>query len=209
MINDRKNTLIIIICIAIIGIIFLFQRTGNKIQRLNNRINYQKAELDYSISKINFLKSSLFAEYSTRDLKLNDFTIIGLDNKEASISSLVNKETYLVLRFSEHSCNVCIDSLVTMLKKRIIDRHEMNKLLFLVSYENSRSMLILKDQYQLNKNFFLIEPNISILDSFNTPYLFTLDSTLIPKMILFPDNNYSDITSEYLEFIEKKFYFSN
>ena len=78
--------------------------------------------------------------------------------------------------------------------------------MFLVSYENKRGLSIFKKQYGINKNIFDIEQNSIQLDQYNAPYMFKLDSTLIPKAVFFPDNNILEVTRDYIDFIESNLF---
>jgi hypothetical protein len=84
-------------------------------------------------------------------------------------------------------------------------KYENMKVIYLASFNNQRSFAIYNQENHL-ENIFSI-PNLSLpLDSFNVPYLFTINNSLLPSPVLFPDSGFPEMIDDYFTFINNQYF---
>ncbi len=132
--------------------------------------------------------------------------LTSFDDNPVLLSSIVKQSPIYIARFSEDNCHVCIDSLIMSLKSRLINQYSNNRIVLLLSFKNKRGLIIFKEQFQLYDNIYSIDPYSLYLDSIEVPYIFKLDSTLVPQSIFLPYISIPELTDDYFDYIEKHFW---
>jgi hypothetical protein len=171
-------------------------------RKLKNIIKYQEIEFHELSVKYDLTINSIKNGYKIENKLLNEVLLFDSDDDTLKLSSLTSEAPLFIVRFSEHNCNPCIDTLITFIKRGLLENYADN-IIFLVSFENKRRLTIFKEKYQISSNILLTNPYELYLDRNGIPYIFKLDSSLIPQSIFFFDANNPGLTTDYIDFIEE------
>lgn len=113
----------------------------------------------------------------------------------------------LVLRISELSCSMCVDSALMNVKRFIEDHDLEDRVLFLTSYKRERDLILFRRLYQIDYPVYNIGENQITLpvESRNVPYMFVTDSTLLSRSLFIPERTFPKLTKRYLDFVKKRY----
>jgi hypothetical protein len=139
----------------------------------------------------------------------NKILIDSLNNKLQLIDLFEKRDNLLVCRFSELNCQECVIYSVVKLV-RLSEEIGRNNIVFLGSYENNKSLHILKKQINLqNMNVYNI-PYLDIpVENESHPCYFILDNTLTISNLFVPDKSVPDLTNSYLKTITNRYFIND
>lgn len=165
------------------------------------------------LNKVNSLKSLVigkdFYHYKLEGTSLENIYLKLPNSDSISLQERVNAGPILVFRYSELHCQVCVDSVITDLKKEFEEIGE-NNIIILSSYRSKSDLLLFKRMNQLDLPVYNInEESLSIsIDQAKTPYMFVLDSNLTVNMIFIPEKTLPELNTQYFKFVKQR-YFNN
>lgn len=117
----------------------------------------------------------------------------------------VLKSNKFILRFTESSCDICINTQIEKIKNIFKDKIE-DYVIALVSCDNIRLLCLLKDKFDINFPIYLMERSDAYiflpeaLEALNAPYSFILHDDLMPSFLFVPSNEFSNISEKvYME----------
>jgi hypothetical protein len=143
---------------------------------------------------------------------------VGIENNDLIIETMQpssnslfehKQDKLLVCRFSEYNCESCVDYAIKSIQASVALIGKEN-ILFLGSYKNNRIFNKHKPLYGIDslnvRNIF--DLNIPA-EKLGYPYYFVIDSTFRLLNIFIPDKGTPQITKNYLELTQKRFFPQN
>lgn len=127
--------------------------------------------------------------------------------RKISFKSVVGNGKKLFFRFTPNNCGDCVTAEIASLKKLAGSIGEEN-IVLLGSYPNSKELEVLKERYKVEfpaYNISITELQENKIEQLNVPYLFTLDSTLMPKNIFIPEKTVPVFSLNYYNIIRENF----
>jgi peroxiredoxin len=119
-------------------------------------------------------------ELQSEEYTLSPETVIrDEDGQLLSFNDIFGNDEYvLVFRFSEMHCDICINQHFMMFKE-LSSKINLNKLVLLSSYSNTKKIKILKHTHKLDFRIFNIMDDIGIpMEKVNNPYFFVVNKNL-------------------------------
>lgn len=162
-----NKTIIAIACIFffISTLLILYKYELNISQKLHECHTNKKNNEFYRM-----IYHDIFLSLEIQDKPLNkDLKIYDEKGDRVTLEKLIDGEK-LVVRYSELNCNICIDSLITCIRRRV-NVIGWDKILILATYHNKRDYYIFKRINQLEK-IYQIDSIGCPLEEFNIPFLF-------------------------------------
>ena len=128
-------------------------------------------------------------------------------NHKVTINDLFHGEdNLLICRFSELHCQECVTYSILKLIK-MSENTGKNHIVFLGSYENNKSMNIMKKYLGLQDRPIYNVLNLDIpAEEIGLPYYFTVDKTFKISNLFVPDKLLPNLTNNYLEMINKRYF---
>ena len=155
------------------------------------------------------LENSLLLEYSKLQYVYNEKYIFdtklhdGMGN-ERNLSSLLDDEYKLLVKFSQYHCKSCVEHLLNELK--IVPK---DKVLIIGAFENKRTYLsFMKGLNTEFKTYFLNvkEDCMNILVDENLPYIGLLNNEMFIRDLFIPIKEIPSCTQRYLNVIVDKYF---
>ena len=124
------------------------------------------------------------------------YKVISLEGDSIIFKSLLDSPK-IIIRLTEGYCESCIIERINLINSSI--ESPQNTILGLATYGNLRQFKVFGEKYKINFPIYFIphsdsEIIFSINDTYQLPYYFFIDSTLIPKYIFRPYIAYPQTT---------------
>ncbi len=107
----------------------------------------------------------------------------------------------LILRFSELSCNTCVDREVTHLKK-MAEKYGPEKVMILTTYHQLRDLIAFKRTNQIPFEVYNIDENLFSPEMAGGTFLFMANKNAKAFMPFLPDKDDGSISEHYYHFVE-------
>ncbi len=129
------------------------------------------------------------------------YKVINLEGDSIMFKSLLDSPK-IIIRLTEGYCESCIIEQINLINSSI--ESPQNTILGLATYGNLRQFKVFGEKYKINFPIYFIphsdsEIIFSINDTYQLPYYFFIDSTLISKYIFRPYIAYPQTTIDYLK----------
>lgn len=159
--------------------------------------NYEKENMNISNDMANYM---VFNILRTKEISLPAYYHLkDINGGMCRLDSVFTKPS-IVFRFSEFSCDNCIESSL-----KVINESEMSEnIIGLASYNNLRMLKLAQKKYNiLFPVYFISMGDLEMLSEQNeksgNPYLFLLDSDFKGRYFFSPSQQYPEILKEYLK----------
>jgi hypothetical protein len=109
--------------------------------------------------------------FESSNLKLSDtITLLNLDENICNLNEIVDSAQILVFRFTASHCQSCIDVELQRINKYFNNLHP-SKLIFMVSGYDTHSLKLLKEQFTINSDIYIVdERHVSFpAENYDTP----------------------------------------
>lgn len=136
-------------------------------------------------------------------LKVHD-----VNNQSLFFRQLLGEKNKLILRFSELSCNVCVDSELLNLKK-FVNMFGPDNVLILATYKNLRDLLVFKRINRVEFPVYNIPENVFPVEQAGGPFLFVANSRQKALMPFIPNKEIPNLSADYYQFIVPLFQHQN
>lgn len=129
--------------------------------------------------------------------------------KESSIylSEIIN-ENIVILKYSEISCNQCVENELFLLKN-LIDLIGVENIIIIADYDDISQLFRFQRINNIEDVRIFISRNEDLnlfLEEPTTPYYFILDNSLRIKSFYMPDKEFSQMTLRYYRIISRHFF---
>jgi hypothetical protein len=153
--------------------VYSYNHKEDKKQTRNADDSYAKVLVD----NMSFLRP--FELQSERYILSPETVIRDEDGQLLSFNDIFGDDEFvLVFRFSEMHCDICINQHFMMFNE-LSTKINLNKLVLLSSYSNTKKIKILKHAHKLDFRIFNIMNDISIpMEKINNPYFFVVNKNL-------------------------------
>ncbi len=159
------------------------------------------------LDEVNKLKASFFNIYPslvvpTEDKKIADtITLAGTDGRKLSLRTLAGNSPKLVFRYSRLDCELCIDSVLSIIKK-IKGETKVPELIVIADFQNNRDFLI-KDKHKKHPYpvYNIANGNLGLpVENKNLPFLFILSEDFKATKVFIPFKEVPYQTNEYINY---------
>jgi hypothetical protein len=211
----KKYSLIIVLSI---GFIIFLGHTYLNVNKIKTNFNlqykdweYKKKELEDKVNGnnmilnliVNLNNHQILSEY--KDIS----SIIGSSilNKSVSLKKVIEESDNpkLIFRFSESSCELCVDSVLVCLRKHS-DRIGKKNIIILTSYDDIAYLVLFKKYEEIDFQIYNAR-NIDLpIEKLNVPYLFVIDKSLKTNCIFIPEKTIQKRTDLYFQTIVKRYF---
>lgn len=123
-----------------------------------------------------------------------------VNNKKIFLNELLKDKNRLILRFSELTCNVCVDSELLNMKKYLNVIGSEN-IIILASYKTIRDLIIFKRINRIEFPVFNIAESDLPVDPAGGPFLFVANAREKGFMPFIPNKEMPDLSAAYYQFI--------
>jgi peroxiredoxin len=177
-ISDIKiYKVLLIVCLFILLAESLFM-----VCYFNNHNEKQKTNVDDSFAQVLVDNMSFLRPFELQSEEYtlsSEIMIKDEDGQSLSFNDIFENDEYvLVYRFSEMHCDICINQHFMMFEK-LASQINLNKLVLLSSYSNTKKVKILKHTHKLDFRIFNVMDDIGIpLEKVNNPYFFVVNKNL-------------------------------
>lgn len=198
MMKGKRYVFFFIITVSLIVNIYqCWYGVHNEKESLNNlKVEYNKRIIKRE-SAYHMLKEDIMLNYQNNGLQLPFSEIEHQKNIDGhSLNDIISDKT-LVVRLSQQNCEVCVNTLMSLLKKANI-----KNVVFLVNYEVQHFLENLK-LYKVKGYFFKIGDLGIPIESMNLPYMFVLNKDYIVNKIYVPHDSMTDQTLSYLKYVQE------
>jgi hypothetical protein len=170
---------LLIMCLIILSAesMFMVYSYNNHIENKKQTTGIDDSFAKILVDNISFLRPF---ELQSEEYALSPETIIcNEDGQLFTFNDIFeNDEFVLVYRFSEMHCDICITQHF-MIFEELSSKINLNKLVLLSSYSNTKKIKILKHTYKFDFRIFNVMDDIGIpLEKVNNPYFFVLNKNL-------------------------------
>ncbi len=195
-----KNFVITLLIILNLGILFKFKYTQGilnaKNESLNKENNFIEGNYQEHILKENY-------EFESSNLMLCDtMTLFDEFGNKFNIGQIVNNRNLMVLKFSEISCDICVDSITSILKNYIEDKYQ-SQIIVISNYSHPKYIFRYRRLNDVNFSVYTdVYNNFELpVDSLDTPYLFILNEYLQVMNVFIPLKRLPDQSINYFSSI--------
>jgi peroxiredoxin len=179
--------LLIALCIFNVLIIGLLVY---KTKYFNNKVLHMRKEMNRTKSGIKALKYN----FQTCLTFINKYEASKLP-KECELKFDVPK---LVFRFTDYSCDHCIEQQISLLNE-LSKKIDSKRILIVVSTKNKRNIKALIRRFGITFPVVSSEFVIKEVDQYSLPYYFVLDPSNEIKKLFLPDVMFEDTSRQYLK----------
>jgi hypothetical protein len=190
--NNKKVILIMfIVCLFSTGIsLFLYKQNDNTSMVIQQD------------SKAITLQSIIQAQF-----EIENKSLVVNSRITDSLMKYVGDNMVLVLRFDQHSCDICKDNAIADLLS-LKDNIDSQNVLIIFSTDSRKDVTILNNQIKNGFNILSIEEGDIKFEGMpeNLPiHFFVLDSNLAPFCIYFYDPEFPELNKKYLDIVYRRF----
>lgn len=171
-----------------------------------NKVISQSASGQTNIFRTKYNQLTVYkeVELKTEGKYLSASIFLENENGNYRLNEIINQEK-LILRYSEINCNTCVDSQIVAFKN-LSNKLGVEKLAIFSSYERFGDMYRFKRLNKVTMPIYNLKSDLGLLiDTLNTPYYFILSPTLQIRNVFIPRKEVNEITSIYLNSIERLF----
>lgn len=178
-----------------------------RIHNIRNQ-NISLIELNkYYEDRLNIIQLNLSLTFELQSSKIDKNTVFFDENeKEIKIAQIVSRGPYLIFKYSNLNCEVCVDEQISLLKyaKELIG---VTKILIITNYSSYGELSRFQRLNQLD-DFKILNLKNNELTSVDKsfPYYFILDESYSLKQLYVPIRGDSLITKEYFNNSLKKYF---
>jgi hypothetical protein len=199
-----KKLIFIFAALMVLLNIFLLYKTSSLRK-------YHKDILDnieiFQNNQMNSYKTNFNVSLLNNGLSLEKTILTDSKNHEIKIKDVFHEnDKFLICRFSELYCQECVTHSIIKLVN-ISEKIGKDHIIFLGSYENSKSMNIMKEHLGIQNMAIYNAHNLNIpAEEIGFPYYFMVDKTLKISDIFIPEKSALDLTNKYLEIINERYF---
>lgn len=198
------NFLVILLIITSATLVVAFMRPAN-----TKIINSAREDASvYRTDPLISLQASFYTIYPTLVTPDDGILIKGTDSlmterkRRVSLRSLIGNKTKLIFRYSYMDCDICVDSVISQVKK-ITQRAKLNDFLIITDTRTERDFL-LKSNYKKHPFpiYGLLQSKLGLtMENKNLPFLFVISPDLRISKIFIPFKESPYQTEQYLDYI--------
>ena len=175
--------------------IYPYLLRGLKIDRKNQ---VWATDITYIPMKKGFMYMMAVIDVKTRFI-LN-WSIMSNEGKEASLKTLVNNKTKLIFRYSHLDCEICVDSVLSLVQ-RITKKNE-NLLIITDSYSDRDFLIKTQNKKHPYPVYTISGSNLGLsIENKNLPFLFVITRDFRASKIFIPIKEIPYQTKEYLSYV--------
>jgi len=175
---------------------------------VSNRTNKSTPVPSEQSPSDSILKRDIIVSYENTGLALgNPVVYLGSDTAKSFKFFSRFTDKCLVFRFSGNYCDECIDLIIADLKKYLPDYDKNDRIILLGSELSAR----VKDGYYGKKVLsYTSTTGLGLpLEKSFIPFLFIVDKGKVSEMVFMPMRSQPDLTKEYLQYINYKYFKPN
>ncbi len=179
-------------CIVVIFV--MFRNYSNHLCDLDN----QRVKLEHTVF---LLKNSLIDSWSIDGKSFKSDSIYEEDGTKMSLNYFESHAPILIFRFSKIDCSECVIGHISLIKE-FVSRIQIEYMI-IGDYSNSRNLGLFKRSNAIKSLIYNAE---RIVENENqTPFLCIYHNGIISD-VFFPNDNFPDLTKQYIDEIQKKYY---
>ncbi len=204
--NNMKKVILyllffVIICINILLLIKVIYLSG--IKDTNAVVVEKYSKLD---AKYNLLLGNIALQLNSEDYHVNDILLEDENQNKFRLSSIIDNEPHIILRFTEKHCSSCVDYSLKELMNYAECSDNLDNIVILASYDNVRKLkAFIKSQDLTIPIFNTGHEMLDIpIERIGMPYLFVLDNLYRTKYVFIPAKEIYGYTRNYLNIITKR-----
>lgn len=197
----KINILLIVILTLLLIDVFLLYKLINPAQVVPPNNSVEELKTKYSIELAS----------AKDEIKLinKDCVLIDANSAPIILSELLSNQSLMILKISKLNCNSCVDYSVNLIKSFLEENAiKFGKVIILYENSNIRDQILLQKSLGTKISLYQIAHQDSlnlVMDQFNIPYFFILDSDYIPKIIHVADKRFPNFTKKYFEIVYNNF----
>lgn len=197
-----NNKVIEILSFSFLFLIIVYQILV--IRNVSNSSNAKDNEILKQAHNISTLKSMLNDEWLNEGIKLNNTVIRDENGNDINIDRIAVNKPILIFRFSKIDCSKCVIEQIDLIKE-LIQNKEIDYIM-ICDYRNQRDLGLFKRINAINS---VVYDSEKLLEGEErTPYFFIYYKGIVCD-VFFPDDDFKDLTINYLNSIAHKYFVSH
>lgn len=194
---NLPDLLIVIFCLAISVAATIRSISFRKeVHEIAQQLDIKSHDLSNEQMTNALLCKSIEQIYAYNGRMVNNEPLINSEGDTTLLYTLLNKSPMLILRFSEISCNVCIDSQIDLVKK-FVSMTDQSKFALIVTYENAEHMNRFKRLNDIDYEIFNFSGSLTGSQESEFPFYFILDQGYFIKDTFIPIKELPGLTENY------------
>jgi hypothetical protein len=170
-------------------------------------ISADSSDKTSTIDAENKIKATFFNVYPNIVIPSDDksidasITLLSSDGKRHTLNELVNKRSKLIFRYSELDCDMCIDSVISIIKK-ISPLKKIPNLIIISDFKSDRNFQI-REKYKKHPYpiYNISSANLGLpIENKNFPFLFIITEDLKATKLFIPLKEFPYQTIEYIKY---------
>jgi hypothetical protein len=162
-------------------------------------------DLSYERSNSSSLKQVIELSHKYNGQIILDEPIFASTNDTINLFSIIGNSPILVLRFSEISCNVCIDSQIDLVNS-FLNRDESVRFMLIASYSNPEHMIRFKRLNNIDYEIYNFGGSLTGFNENDVPFYFIIDKDHVVKDSFIPVREVPSLTESYFSRIKLKYF---
>ncbi len=181
--------------------LFCFYLISSKKQNFRSDFSFEKER------KIEVLERDFLVGLTNNQTILDKETEVNdLEGNSLKFNQVLNEKPVLVVRISENNCEECITFLSNKIIRMYSDKKQEQQIIFLVSFYNRAALKMITNRLGNSFAIFQIENLPLFAETYNYPYCFMIDSSMIIGHVFVPDKHEPELANRYFEQINKRYF---